>query len=82
MDTGIIMTRTITNYTWDTQGNLLSEEVVPYVHTPLSHNGVFATLNAVLGIWSLQDAANAVGLLPENLVDEAESWAAAMEAQS
>jgi hypothetical protein len=80
MDTS--MTRTITNYTWDSHGNLISEEVIPYVHTPLGPNGVFATLNAVLGLWPLQDAANSVGLLPENLIDEAESWAAAMEAQS
>jgi hypothetical protein len=35
------------------------------------------TLNAVLGLWPLEDAANAVGLRPEDLVHEAEAWAMA-----
>jgi hypothetical protein len=54
-------------HTWET----------PDVHTPLDTLGVMATLNAVLGIWSLQDAANAVGLTPDDLVHEAQAWAAA-----
>jgi len=54
-------------HTWET----------PDVHTPLDTNGVMATLNAVLGLWSLQDAANAVGLTPNDLVHEAQAWAAA-----
>jgi len=54
-------------HTWET----------PDVHTPLDTNGVMATLNAVLGLWSLQDAANAVGLTPDDLVHEAQAWAAA-----
>ena len=54
-------------HTWET----------PDVHTPLDTLGVMATLNAVLGIWSLQDAANAAGLTPDDLIREAQAWAAA-----
>lgn len=56
-------------YTWET----------PDVHAPLDINGVAATLNAVLGIWTLEDAANVVGLTPQDLINEAEAWAAASE---
>jgi len=52
-------------HTWET----------PDVHSPLDINGVMATLNAVLGIWSVEDAANAVGLTPQDLVHEAQAWA-------
>jgi hypothetical protein len=38
---------------------------------------VVATLNAVLGVWPLADAANAVGLSADDLVAEAEAWAVA-----
>lgn len=44
---------------------------------PLSDIGVIATLNVVLGLWSLQDAANATNISPDALVAEAEAWAAA-----
>ena len=54
-------------HTWET----------PDEHTPLDTLGVMATLNAVLGIWTLQDAANAVGLTPDDLIREAQAWAAA-----
>jgi len=54
-------------HTWET----------PDVHRSLDTNGVMATLNAVLGLWSLQDAANAVGLTPQDLIHEAQAWAAA-----
>lgn len=54
-----------------------NDEIQQFAQKPLDINGVFATLNAVLGVWSLQDAANAVGLPPEALVTEAESWAVA-----
>jgi len=54
-------------HTWET----------PDVHRSLDTNGVMATLNAVLGLWSLQDAANAVGLTPQDLINEAQAWAAA-----
>ena len=38
---------------------------------------VAAVLNVVLGLWTLQDAANAIGRVPEDLVAEAEAWAVA-----
>ena len=54
-------------HTWET----------PDVHTPLDTAGVMATLNAVLGLWDIEDAANAVGLTPQDLINEARAWAAA-----
>jgi hypothetical protein len=51
-------------HTWET----------PDVHTPLNTEGVIATLNAVLGLWTVEDAANAVGLTPADLVAEAQAW--------
>jgi len=44
---------------------------------PLDKQGVLATLLAVSGVLSVEDAANAVGLSPEDLVAEAEAWAVA-----
>lgn len=41
---------------------------------PLDTLGVIATLNAVLGVWTVQDAANAVGLTPAELESEAQAW--------
>lgn len=60
----------------DGRGNVLAwgEEQVPY--DPLHGHQVIAALNAVLGIWTLQDAANAAGTSPEHLVAEVEAWAA------
>jgi hypothetical protein len=43
---------------------------------PLDPTGALATLLAVLELSTVQDAANAVGLAPEDLVAEAEAWAA------
>lgn len=54
-------------HTWET----------PDIHAPLDPIGVMATLNAVLGIWSLEDAANAAGVTPDDLIREAQAWAAA-----
>ena len=54
-------------HTWET----------PDVHAPLDPIGVIAALNAVLGIWSLEDAANAAGVTPDDLIREAQAWAAA-----
>jgi hypothetical protein len=65
------------NQTWDSDGNLIFEEYVEVTPTSLNIEGVFATLNVVLGIWSLEDAANAIGRKPEQLVAEAQSWAVA-----
>jgi len=65
------------NQTWDVFGNLLKEEIVDerQNHLSLDVFGVIATLNAVLGIWTLEDAANAVGLSEQDLVAEAQAWA-------
>ena len=54
-------------HTWET----------PDTHTPLNTEGVIATLNAVLGLWSVEDAANAVGLTQEELIAEAQALASA-----
>lgn len=48
----------------------------PPAPQPLDRIGVIATLNAVLGVWTLTDAANAAGVTPQQLIDEAEGWAA------
>lgn len=50
------------------------EEIPDLPHTPLNTFGVIATLNAVLGLWTVEDAANAVGLTPADLVAEAQAW--------
>lgn len=47
------------------------------VQQPLPADGVIATLNAVLGLWTLQDAANASGYTEDQLIAEAQAWAAA-----
>jgi len=46
---------------------------------PLEGTPLAATLNAVLGLWTLQQAANIAQLPPEALVAEAEAWAVAGE---
>jgi hypothetical protein len=46
---------------------------------PLDAVGAIATLNAVLGVWPLTDAANAVGLTEQDLINEAQAWAVAGE---
>lgn len=76
------MARFVTNQKWDMNGNLVFEEVVEHQHASLGPNGVFATLNVILGVWSLSDAANAVGLLEDDLILEAQSWAAAQSRES
>lgn len=52
------------------------EEQNSYVQ-PLSDIAVLATLLAVIGAVSVQDAANAVHLMPEDLIAEAQAWAVA-----
>jgi hypothetical protein len=53
------------------------EITVEDVHMPLNEFGVIATLLAVGGVLSVEDAANAFGLTTNNLIAEAQSWAAA-----
>jgi hypothetical protein len=47
-----------------------------YGPQPLDATGALATLLAVTGIVSVEDAANAVGLTVDDLVHEAQAWAA------
>jgi hypothetical protein len=56
------------------------ESEVPAPEPMLSYE-VVAVLNVVLGLWSLADAANAIGRQPEDLIAEAEAWAAAEGSQ-
>jgi hypothetical protein len=59
--------------------NLVEIVEVTDVHNPLDTNGVIATLNAVLGVWSLSDAANVAGVTPDDLIREAQAWAVAQQ---
>jgi hypothetical protein len=54
---------------------MTGEERRVYGPQPLDRIGVAATLNAVLGVWSLEDAANAAGVSRQALIDEALAWA-------
>jgi len=58
--------------------NIVREVDVPDPQPqPLDGIGVLATLLAVVGSVTVEDAANAVGLTPDDLVHEAQAWAAA-----
>jgi hypothetical protein len=46
---------------------------------PLDPTGALATLLAVTETLTVTDAANAVGLVPADLIAEAEAWAAAQQ---
>jgi hypothetical protein len=59
--------------------NIVEEYEIDVPQQPLQGVEVLATLNAVLGIWSLQDAANAVNLTQADLIAEAQAWAAAAQ---
>jgi hypothetical protein len=57
-------------------GNIVEQYEVPDPPLPpLTQVGALATLLAVTEVVSVQDAANAVGLDPQALIDEAEAWA-------
>ena len=58
---------------------LTNEERIKYGPQPLDAVGAIATLNAVVGVWPLADAANAVGLTEQDLINEAQAWAVAGE---
>lgn len=64
---------------YDADGNIVEEtgEYEPLVTPPMYPYEAMAVLNVVLGLWSLEDAANAIGRQPEDLVAEAEAWAVA-----
>lgn len=57
--------------------NIVEEQILEDQLTSLKTEGVIATLNVVLGLWPIEDAANAVSLTPSDLVAEAQAWAAA-----
>jgi hypothetical protein len=46
---------------------------------PLPPVGAYAALQVVLGVVPLEHAANAVGVDPDDLVQEALAWSAALE---
>lgn len=60
---------------YDSTGLIHVGELPDPPRFPLDAAGVAATLNAVLGVWPLDDAANAVGLTADDLVAEAQAWA-------
>lgn len=51
----------------------------PTTPEPLNPVGSLATLLVVVGTLDVQDAANAVGLTPDDLIAEAQAWAAARD---
>jgi hypothetical protein len=57
--------------------SLTAEERATYGPQPLDPTGALATLLAVLEVATVQDAANAVGLTPDDLIAEAQAWEAA-----
>ncbi len=56
---------------------LTTEERIMYGPQPLDATGALATLLAVESVLSVADAANAVGLTEQDLVNEALAWGAA-----
>jgi hypothetical protein len=62
---------------FDAHGNILEQTELPNEATPLDPTGALATLLAVLEVTTVQDAANAVGLTPDDLIAEAQAWEAA-----
>jgi hypothetical protein len=60
-----------------TDGVLVDEYEIDVPPQPLDPTGALATLLAVVGTLTVEDAANAIGLTPDDLVTEAQAWAAA-----
>ena len=69
------------NFYTDPQGNTYEWESPDPPQIPLDPTGALATLLAVTGTLTVADAANAVGLAPQDLMAEAQAWAAAGETQ-
>ncbi len=57
--------------------NIIEDVDQPDQPAPLDATGSLATLLTVVGVLKVQDAANAVGLTPDDLIREAEAWQAA-----
>jgi hypothetical protein len=53
---------------------LTLDEIRQYGPQPLDATGSLATLLAVESVLTVEDAANAVGLTPQDLINEAEAW--------
>lgn len=53
---------------------LTNEEILKYGPQPLNTLGALATLLAVQEVVTVNDAANAVGLSPQDLINEANAW--------
>jgi hypothetical protein len=65
----------------DGNGNVLATGSYEQPYEPLTGHQVVATLNAVLELWTLVDAANVAGVPADHLIAEAQAWAAAQESQ-
>lgn len=63
-------------------GEVVYEGEVNVPDTPLDKIGAMATLLVVAGVVDINDAANSLGLKPEDLIVEAQSWAAASGANN
>lgn len=65
------------NQKWNKHGELVYEEFVEVRYPALSGFQLGATLNAVLGVWTLEEAALIAKLPKEHLIAEAQAWAIA-----
>lgn len=57
---------------------MTTEEWKVYGPQPLDPLGTLASLLVVQGVLPIEDAANAVGVTPQDLITEAQGWAAAI----
>lgn len=62
--------------------NIIEVIETPDIPTALDGIPLVATLNVVLGIWTLSDAARIAGTTEQALIDEATAWAVASEANN
>jgi len=62
-------------YYTDPLGRRYEAELPDASQQPLDAVGALATLLAVESVLTVEDAANAVGLTPQDLISEAEAWA-------
>lgn len=62
-------------------GAIIEDSGDPGVPTqqPMLPYEVMAVLNVVTGLWTLQDAANAIGRQTDDLIAEAQAWAVAAQ---
>lgn len=67
------------NHFTDPNGVTHTWETPDPPQTPLDPTGALATLLAVTEVLTVEDAANAVGLTPQELIAEAEAWQAAAD---